>query len=127
MELNFERIQQKEQHANLFNLGLLHEKVDFLIKELSSIGNKLGQVDQKPAQEENDVIQVKEAAKLIGRSESTVYIKASKKELFCWNDGDRLWFSRKDLTAWLLANKGQDKIENPKSKMKSLRTKYAKK
>lgn len=127
MELDIERIQQKEQHANLFNLGLLHEKVDFLIKELSSIGNKLGQVDQKPAQEENDVIQVKEAAKLIGRSESTVYIKASKKELPCWNDGGRLWFSRKDLTAWLMANKGQNSIEDPKSKMRDLRTKYTKK
>lgn len=127
MELNIERIQQKEQQANLFNLGLLHEKVDFLIKELSSIGNKLGHVDQKPAQEENDVIQVKEAAKLIGRSESTVYIKASKKELPCWNDGGRLWFSRKDLTAWLLANKGQNSIESPKSKMRNLRAKHAKK
>lgn len=42
MELNFETIQQKEQQASLFNLGLLHEKVDFLIKELSNIGNKLG-------------------------------------------------------------------------------------
>lgn len=127
MELNFETIQQKEQQASLFNLGLLHEKVDFLIKELSSIGNKLNQVDQKTIEEENDVIHVKEAAKLIGRSESTVYIKASKKELPCWNDGGRLWFSRKDLTAWLMANKGQNSIESPKSKMRSLRTKYAKK
>jgi excisionase family DNA binding protein len=127
MDLNFERIQQKEMQTNLANIGLLNDKVDYLIKQISLIGSKLGEYNQQPAEEETDIIQVKEAAKIIGRSESTVYIKASKKQIPCWNDGGRLLFSRKELKEWVLSNRTQCKEENAKSKMRTIRNRYAKK
>ncbi|RCW29567.1 helix-turn-helix domain-containing protein [Marinilabilia salmonicolor] len=127
MDMNIERIQQREMEANLANIGLLNQKVDYLIQQISMLGNKLGEVNKQTVEEENDIIQVKEAAKIIGRSESTVYIKASKKQLPCWNDGGRLLFSRKDLREWVLANRTQCKEETAKSKMRTIRNRYAKK
>lgn len=125
MDTNFERIRQKEIEAHHANIGLLNEKVDYLIHQISLIGSKL--VDAKQVEEEIDIIQVKEAAKIIGRSESTVYIKASKKQIPCWNDGGRLLFSRKELKEWVLSNKSLENKPSAKSKMNTIRNRYAKK
>ena len=127
MDLNFERIQQKEIKMNLTHIGILNEKVDYLIDQIALLGTKLSDDSQLSAKEEDDVIQVKQAAKILGRSESTVYIKASKKEIPCWNDTGRLLFSRKDLTEWVLANKTSKKEETSKTKMRTIRNTYAKK
>ncbi|WP_075603805.1 helix-turn-helix domain-containing protein [Saccharicrinis aurantiacus] len=131
MDTELERIQQTELQANNLNFGLLNQKVDYLINQLTDLGKEIERTKKEPKENTGDIIQVKDAAKLLGRSVSTVYIKASKGELPSWNDSGRLLFSRNELENWVLANRKEStKLTNERSSlsnMKKSRKRYSKK
>ncbi len=118
-----DKIQQSLFQTQFANIGLLNDQISYLINKVEAIDNKLQSPLPALTDEKEDIIQVKEAAKVIGRSVSTVYIKASKKEIPCWNDSGRLLFSRKDLKKWILANKDKandnDSLRNQMKKIRS--------
>lgn len=132
MDISNEKIQQSQLHAQFANIGLINDQLNYLITKVEEIDNKIKHQQEPIADEKEDIIQVKEAAKVIGRSVSTVYIKASKGHIPCWNDSGRLLFSRKDLNDWILANKPKqndqkNEEESVKEKMKRIRNRHAKK
>nr|WP_321454184.1 helix-turn-helix domain-containing protein [uncultured Carboxylicivirga sp.] len=118
MNTSIEQIRNLEAQANLANIGLLNKKVDLLLEQVAELGSKLSMADKEPAENETDIIQVSEVAKLIGRKPSTVYVKASKRQIPCWNDGGRLLFSRKEIERWIVANKKEKSEESATSKMR---------
>ncbi len=127
-----ERNRQSQLPIQLANIGLLFDQLLYLIHKVEEIDDKIQNQQSSSTDEKEDIIQVKEAARIIGRSVSTVYIKASKRQIPCWNDGGRLLFSRKDLTEHILANKDKQEKETHsdgsiKDQMKKNRKKYTKK
>lgn len=76
-------------------------------KDLEKFTTKMYELLKKNEEQKNgnedDIIDVKTAAKILGLSTATVYGKTHRKELPFFKRGKKLRFSRMDLIAWLKA------------------------
>lgn len=60
---------------------------------------------ENPAQEQDSLLNITQAAELLGLSVPTLYSKVSKREIPVNKQGNRLYFSRLELTEWIKTGK----------------------
>jgi excisionase family DNA binding protein len=81
---------------------------DLILNRLNAIQNKVGEIETflqtnplntEPAKDE--LLNIKQAALLLGLSVPTIYSKVSKTEIPVSKQGNRLYFSRQELTEWI--------------------------
>lgn len=84
-------------------------------EDLKKLASELYQLSKKEAEENNqeDILNAKQAAKLLDLSPATIYGKTHRNEIPFFKQGKKLLFSRADLLEWL--RKG----ENPVATMSS--------
>ena len=71
---------------------------------------------------ESDILNIDQAAELLGWAVSTIYQKINRLELPHYKQGSSLRFSRKDLNAWIVSGRkltSQEQLTEYKSKTKS--------
>lgn len=58
-----------------------------------------------PAEKKKDLLNIQEAAEFLNLSKSTLYNKVNKRELPVMKQGNRLYFSRMELTGYIKSGK----------------------
>lgn len=85
---------------------------DLILNRLEAIQNKVGEIETllehspyytEPAKDE--LLNIKQAAALLGLSVPTLYSKVSKGEMPVCKQGNRLYFSQLELTEWIKSGK----------------------
>lgn len=76
-----------------------------LFSKLENIERLLTQRNDLPANESEDLINIKQAALLINLSVYTVYGLVSRSEIPYMKKGKRLYFSKVELNAWIKSGK----------------------
>ncbi len=104
---------------NLSKMKILQTEIDrdfelvienCLRRVLSETNNQVRPIENQ----ESDLCSVKEAAKILGYTTSTVYSKTSKKAIPFIKQGKMLRFSKTDLNAWINSGKKKTKEEEIK-------------
>ena len=88
--------------TNTITFDQLPLAVTELLREISSIKQiLLNNSYEKPVEENDQLLSIKEAANFLNLSVPTIYSKVSKSELPVMKQGNRLYFSRKELMEYL--------------------------
>lgn len=79
-------------------------------EDLKKLAAELYQLSKKEAEENNqeDILNAKQAAKLLDLSPATIYGKTHRNEIPYFKQGKKLLFSRADLVQWL--KKGENPV-----------------
>ena len=94
-------------------------------EDIKKLATELYQLSRKEAEEKNheDILNAKQAAKLLDLSPATIYGKTHRNEIPYFKQGKKLLFSRKELISWL--KKGENIVEStPPSSAKSKAAEY---
>lgn len=78
-------------------------------EDLKKLASELYQLSKKEAEENNqeDILNAKQAAKLLDLSPATIYGKTHRNEIPFFKQGKKLLFSRKALISWLKKSENQ--------------------
>ncbi|MCM4161721.1 helix-turn-helix domain-containing protein [Antarcticibacterium flavum] len=81
-------------------------------EDLKKLASELYQLSKKEAEENNqeDILNAKQAAKLLDLSPATIYGKTHRNEIPFFKQGKKLLFSRAALINWL--KKGENTLED---------------
>ncbi len=82
----------------------LPEAIGQLQEKLNSIERLLGQRDNLPTQEPEQLLTIKQAGELLSLSVPTLYGYVQKRAIPFCKRGKRLYFSKQDLTNWIKAS-----------------------
>jgi predicted DNA-binding transcriptional regulator AlpA len=72
----------------------LYDKLEHIEKLLSELGNP-------PAQDPDEILNITQASALIRKTVSTIYTLVNKSEIPVSKKGNRLYFSKLELIAWI--------------------------
>lgn len=60
---------------------------------------------------EDEILSIDQAAEFLGLEKPTLYAKVSKRQIPFMKQSKRLYFSKKELTAWLMSSSRKVKME----------------
>jgi excisionase family DNA binding protein len=79
----------------------LPKAVNQLNERLENIERLLLQRNQQPQKEEDQLLTIQQAAKILCLSVPTIYGLVSRSEIPCMKKGKRLYFSKEEITGWI--------------------------
>lgn len=90
------------------NILVMDNPFDLILNRLDTIQDKVGEIGtilqlapQLPEPAKDSLLNIKQAAELLGLSVPTLYSKVSKAEIPVSKQGNRLYFSKQELTNWI--------------------------
>lgn len=87
-----------------FNFNELPEVVRQLFEKVERIESMLAQFEPK-CEEENELLNIEEAAAFLKVSVAAIYTKVSRKEIPVSKPGRRLYFNKSELKDWIRQSK----------------------
>jgi len=87
-----------------FNFNELPEVVRQLFEKVERIESMLAQFEPK-SEEENELLNIEEAAAFLKVSVAAIYTKVSRKEIPVSKPGRRLYFNKSELKEWIRQSK----------------------
>lgn len=91
--------------ANEMTFDKLPEAVNTLIQKVDHLTSLLLEKGKEPKEKTNDFIDINEAAKLLHKSKATIYALVSKSAIPHYKNGQKLFFSEKELLDYIRAGK----------------------
>lgn len=83
-------------------LDMLISQVKELVSEIKSLNNNLNIAKES---DDNDIIDVEAASKLLNISKPTIYLKVSKRQIPYMKNGKKLLFSKKEILQLIRSNR----------------------
>lgn len=88
MELSFDKLPEAVER--------LSGKVDILIERVNALSNS-----GTPNENQHELLDLQSAAKMVGKAPSTLYTMTSKRQIPFHKRGNKLYFFKDELTAWI--------------------------
>lgn len=97
--------------AKHISFDTLPEVVHELVQRIERIESLILDIHKNKTSNQNELLNIKEAAQLLSLKPATIYSKVCKREIPASKRGKRLYFSREALKNWLLSGKLKSKNE----------------